>query len=191
MMCFFIWICRFILYKLISLNSINIYLKKNIIYDVLSVNIFSSVMREAWKGTRFRSVGIKVVRCITGRWQVSYLSQGLPQPTSSQTGPSDSSTSITPREAERDDVTHSCSSCTEAAYSKAKRRALNAWDAVMDDMLKVSFKCSAPITTRWLVCREHGDYRCLERSATSFVSVVWRGLTKICCTFLIGGIQEQ
>lgn len=124
-------------------------------------------MGKASKGARLRSVRIKVVRCITGPWKVSYLSQGLPQLSSSQTGPSDSSTSVTPREAEPDDVTHSCGSCTETAYSKAKRRELNARDAEMHDTLKVSFKCSAPITTQGLVCREHGDYGRLECSATA------------------------
>lgn len=143
-------------------------------------------MGKASKGTHFRSVRIKVVRCITGPWKVSYLSQGLPQPSSSQTGPSDSSTSITPQEAEPNDVTHSCSSCTETAYSTAKGRELNAWDAVMDDMLKVSFKCSAPITTQWLVCREHGGYRCLECSATAvFCECCLKRTRKISCTFLM------
>lgn len=104
--------------------------------------------------------------CITGPSKVSYLSQGLPQPSSSQTG-SDSSTSIKPEEAQPDEVTHSCSSCTVTSSSKAKKKELNVWDAVMDDMLKVSFECSAPITAQCFVCREHGNYRCLECSTTA------------------------
>ncbi|KAA0722931.1 hypothetical protein E1301_Tti013641 [Triplophysa tibetana] len=62
-------------------------------------------------------------------------------------------------EAEPDDVVPSCSSCSETAYSKAKKRELHAWNAVKDDMLKVSFEGSAPITTQCVVCQEHGDYR--------------------------------
>ncbi|XP_073702528.1 uncharacterized protein [Garra rufa] len=119
-------------------------------------------MGKAVKTTRFRNVKIKVVRrCITGPAKVSYLSQGLPQPDSKQTHPSDPSTS------EPDEVAPSCSSCSETAYSKAKRRELHAWDAVKDEMLKVSFECSAPITTQCVVCLEHADYRCIECSTTA------------------------
>ncbi|XP_026124397.1 uncharacterized protein LOC113106538 [Carassius auratus] len=34
-------------------------------------------------------------------------------------------------------------------------------------MHKVSFECSAPITTQCAVCREHADYRCIECSSTA------------------------
>ncbi len=74
---------------------------------------------------------------------------------------------ITPQHAEPDDVAPNCSSCSETAYSKAKKRELHAWDAVKDDMLKVSFECSAPITTQCVVCLEHADYRCIECSTTA------------------------
>ncbi len=128
-------------------------------------------MGKAVKSTRFRSVKIKVVRrCIAGPAKVSYVNQGLPQPNSKQThpsDPSDPSTSITPQHAEPDDVAPNCSSCSETAYSKAKKRELHAWDAVKDDMLKVSFECSAPITTQCVVCLEHADYRCIECSTTA------------------------
>ncbi|CAM4645933.1 unnamed protein product [Leuciscus chuanchicus] len=111
-------------------------------------------MGKAVKTTRFRSVKIKVVRCIAGPAKVSYLSQGLPQPNSKQTHPSDPYMSITSQQAEPDDVAPSCSSCSESAYIK-------------DDMLKVSFECSAPITTQCVVCLEHADYRCIECSTTA------------------------
>ncbi|XP_059353826.1 uncharacterized protein LOC132123107 [Carassius carassius] len=85
-------------------------------------------MGKALKTTRFRNVKIKVVRrTIAGPAKVSYLSQGLPQPNYKQTHP------ITSQQAELDDTTPSCS---ESAYSKAKKRELHAWDAVKDDMLK-------------------------------------------------------
>ena len=122
-------------------------------------------MGKASKSARFRSVKIKVVRrCIAGRAKVSYLSQGLPQPSAKQTHPSDPSTSVTPQ-VESDDVAPS--SCSETAYSKAKKREIHAWDAVKDDMLKVSFECSAPITTQCVVCLEDADYRCIECSTTA------------------------
>lgn len=38
------------------------------------------------------------------------------------------------------------SSCSETAYSEAKKRELYAWDAVEDDVLTVSSECSAPVT---------------------------------------------
>lgn len=120
-------------------------------------------MGKTVKTTRSRSVKIKVVRrCIVGPAKVSYLSQGLPQPNSKQTDPT-----ITSQQAEPDDVAPSCSSCSESAYSKAKKRELHAWDAVKDDMLKVSFECSAPIATQCVVCLEHADYRCIECSSTA------------------------
>ncbi|XP_038568490.1 uncharacterized protein LOC119898352 [Micropterus salmoides] len=120
-------------------------------------------MGKTIKTTRSRSVKIKVVRrCIVGPAKVSYLSQGLPQPNSKQTDPT-----ITSQQAEPDDVAPSCSSCSESAYSKAKKRELHAWDAVKDDMLKVSFECSAPIATQCVVCLEHADYRCIECSSTA------------------------
>lgn len=50
---------------------------------------------------------------------------------------------------------------------KAEKRALHAWDAVKDDMLKVSFECSAPVTTQCVVCLEHADCRCTECSTTA------------------------
>ncbi|XDV22763.1 hypothetical protein PO909_027590 [Leuciscus waleckii] len=116
-------------------------------------------MGKALKTTRFRNVKIKVVRrTIAGPAKVSYLSQGLPQPNYKQTHP------ITSQQAELDDTTPSCS---ESAYSKAKKRELHAWDAVKDDMLKVSFECSAPITTQCVVCQDHADYRCIECSTTA------------------------
>ncbi|XP_028449680.1 uncharacterized protein LOC114565687 isoform X1 [Perca flavescens] len=122
-------------------------------------------MGKAIKSARFRSVKIKVVRrCIAGRAKVSYLSQGLPQPSTKQTHPSDPSTSVTPQ-VESDDVAPS--SCSETAYSKAKKREIHAWDAVKDDMLKVSFECSAPITTQCVVCLEDAEYRCIECSTTA------------------------
>ncbi|XDV26641.1 hypothetical protein PO909_030295 [Leuciscus waleckii] len=34
-------------------------------------------------------------------------------------------------------------------------------------MLKVSFECSAPITTQCVVCQDHADYRCIECSTTA------------------------
>ncbi|XP_039662704.1 uncharacterized protein LOC120562852 [Perca fluviatilis] len=121
-------------------------------------------MGKASKSARFRSVKIKVVRrCIAGRAKVSYLSQGLPQPSAKQTHPSDPSTSVTPQV--ESDVAPS--SCSETAYSKAKKRGIHAWDAVKDDMLKVSFECSAPITTQCVVCLEDADYRCIECSTTA------------------------
>ncbi|XP_056095222.1 uncharacterized protein LOC130073689 [Rhinichthys klamathensis goyatoka] len=89
-------------------------------------------MGKTVKTTRSRSVKIKVVRRgIVGPAKVSYLSQGLPQPNSKQTNPT-----ITSQPAEPDDVAPNCSSCSESAYSKAKKRELHAWDAVKDDMLK-------------------------------------------------------
>ncbi|XP_059381443.1 uncharacterized protein LOC132116593 [Carassius carassius] len=82
--------------------------------------------------TRFRNVKIKLVRrSVAGPAKLSYLSQGLPQPSFKQTHPSDPS--ITSQLADPDDATPSCS---ESAYSKAKKRELHAWDAVKDEMLK-------------------------------------------------------
>ncbi|GAA6111800.1 uncharacterized protein LOC120485855 isoform X2 [Tachysurus ichikawai] len=126
-------------------------------------------MGKAVKRTRFRNVKIKVVRrSITGPAKFSYLGQAPPQPNSKHTHSLDPSTSITPEQAEPDDVAPSCSLCSETAYSKAKKRELHAWDAVKDDMLKVSFECSAPITTQCVVCLEkHADYRCIECSPTA------------------------
>ncbi|KAG1930605.1 uncharacterized protein LOC120488660 isoform X1 [Pimephales promelas] len=118
-------------------------------------------MGKTVKTTRSRSVKIKVVRRgIFGPAKVSYLSQGLPQPNSKQTNPT-----ITSQPAEPDDVSPNCSS--ESAYSRAKKRELHAWDAVKDDMLKVSFECSAPIATQCVVCLAHADYRCIECSTTA------------------------
>ncbi|XP_026135780.1 uncharacterized protein LOC113113634 isoform X2 [Carassius auratus] len=34
-------------------------------------------------------------------------------------------------------------------------------------MLKVTFECSASVTTQCAVCREHADYRCIECSSTA------------------------
>ncbi|XP_056604140.1 uncharacterized protein LOC130420676 isoform X2 [Triplophysa dalaica] len=125
-------------------------------------------MGKAVKGVRFRSVKIKVLRrSITGPAKVSYLYQGLPEPNCKLTPPSDPHKSIAPQQAEPDDVVPSCSSCSETAYSKAKKRELHAWDAVKDDMLKVSFEGSAPITAQCVVCQEHGDYRCVKCSTTA------------------------
>ncbi|XP_056604136.1 uncharacterized protein LOC130420674 [Triplophysa dalaica] len=125
-------------------------------------------MGKAVQGVRFRSIKIKVLRrSITGPAKVSYLYQGLPEPNCKLTHPSDPHKSITPQQAEPDDVVPSCSSCSETAYSKAKKRELHAWDAVKDDMLKVSFEGSAPITTQCVVCQEHGDYRCVKCSTTA------------------------
>lgn len=125
-------------------------------------------MGKAVKSAHFRSVKIKVVRrCFAGPAKVSYLSQGLPEPNSKQTHPSSPSMSITSQQAEPNDVAPSCSSCSETAYSKAKKRELHAWDAVKDEMLKASFECSAPITTQCVVCLEHADYRCIECSSTA------------------------
>ncbi|XP_026113493.1 uncharacterized protein LOC113092115 isoform X1 [Carassius auratus] len=113
--------------------------------------------------TRFRNVKIKLVRrSIAGPAKFSYLSQGLPHPSYKQTHSSDPS--ITSQPAEPDDATPSCS---ESVYSKAKKRELHAWDAVKDEMLKVMFECSAPVTTQCAVCREHADYRCIECSSTA------------------------
>ncbi|XP_047671797.1 uncharacterized protein LOC113660582 isoform X4 [Tachysurus fulvidraco] len=127
-------------------------------------------MGKAVKRTRFRNVKIKVMRrFITGPAKFSYLGQAPPQPNSKHTHSLDPSTSITPQQAEPDDVAPSCSyACSETAYSKAKKRELHAWDAVKDDMLKVSFECSAPFTTQCVVCLEkHADYRCIECSTTA------------------------
>lgn len=126
-------------------------------------------MGKAVKRTRFRNVKIKVVRrSITGSAKFSYLGQAPPQPNSKHTHSLDPSTSITPQQAEPDDVAPSCSLYSETAYSKAKKRELHAWDAVKDDMLKVSFECSAPTTTQCVVCLEkHADYRCIECSTTA------------------------
>ncbi|XP_047672600.1 uncharacterized protein LOC125138365 isoform X2 [Tachysurus fulvidraco] len=127
-------------------------------------------MGKAVKCTRFRNVKIKVVRrSITGPAKFSYLGQAPPQPNSKHTHSLDPSTSITPQQAEPDDVAPSCSyACSETAYSKAKKRELHAWDAVKDDMLTVSFECSAPFTTQCVVCLEkHADYRCIECSTTA------------------------
>ncbi|KAA0722937.1 hypothetical protein E1301_Tti021658 [Triplophysa tibetana] len=98
-------------------------------------------MVKAVKGARFKSVKIKVLRrSITGPAKVSYLYQGLPEPNCKVTHPSDPQKTFTPQQAEPDDVVPSCSSCSETAYSKAKKIELHAWNAVKDDMLKVSFE---------------------------------------------------
>ncbi|XP_052427601.1 uncharacterized protein LOC127969577 isoform X1 [Carassius gibelio] len=129
----------------------------------ISCLIFSDMGKALKMSTRFRNVKIKLVRrSIAGPAKFSYLSQGLPQPSYKQTHPSDPS--ITSQPAEPDDATPSCS---ESAYSKAKKRELHAWDAVKDDMLKVSFECSASVTTQCAVSREHADYRCIECSSTA------------------------
>lgn len=120
-------------------------------------------MGKANRSVRFRIVKAKVVRrCLPGGRKVSYLSQGPKAP--GQTGPSDPSTS---QQTEQDDVPLSYSSFSETAYNKAKKRELNAWDVVKDDMLKVSFECSAPVNTQCVVCLGQGDYRCLECSTTA------------------------
>ncbi|XP_052427017.1 uncharacterized protein LOC127969229 isoform X2 [Carassius gibelio] len=127
----------------------------------ISCLIFSDMGKALKMTPRFRNVKIKLVRrSIAGPAKFSYLSQGLPQPSYKQTHPSDPS--ITSQPAEPDDVTPSCS---ESAYSKAKKRELHAWNAVKD--VKVTFECSASVTTQCVVCREHADYRCIECSSTA------------------------
>ncbi|KAK2821370.1 hypothetical protein Q7C36_020713 [Tachysurus vachellii] len=86
------------------------------------------------------TLGTFLVNCsITGSAKFSYLGQAPPQPNSKHTHSLDPSTSITPQQAEPDDVAPSCSLYSETAYSKAKKRELHAWDAVKDDMLKNAY----------------------------------------------------
>ncbi|GAA6086757.1 uncharacterized protein LOC120488660 isoform X2 [Tachysurus ichikawai] len=74
-------------------------------------------MGKAVKCTGFRNVKIKVVRrSITGPAKFSYLGQAPPQPNSKHTHSLDPSTSITPQQAEPDDVAPNCSLCSETAY---------------------------------------------------------------------------
>ncbi|XP_049331675.1 uncharacterized protein LOC111195712 isoform X3 [Astyanax mexicanus] len=65
------------------------------------------------------------------------------------------------------EIAESSNLCSETAYTKAKRREISAWDLVKDDILKVSFACSAPITGLCIVCQDHGDYRCLDCGPTT------------------------
>ncbi|CAM4721750.1 unnamed protein product [Leuciscus chuanchicus] len=121
-------------------------------------------MGKALKGTRLRNIKIKVLRRnINGCVKVHYLThKDIPKPSSQQTGLLDST--LVPSE---QDEAAGCSSSSETAYSKAKKRELNAWNTVKEDMLKVSFETSAPITSKCSVCQRHADYRCLECSTTA------------------------
>jgi len=102
-------------------------------------------------------------RNINGCVKVHYLThKEIPKPSSQQTGLLDST--LVPSE---QDEAAGCSSSSETAYSKAKKRELNAWDAVKEDMLKVSFETSAPISSKCSVCQRQADYRCLECSTTA------------------------
>lgn len=67
---------------------------------------------------------------------------------------------------ESDDMSDS-PTCTETAYIKAKKKELDAWNVVSDDMLKVSFELEALINTFCMVCSEAARYRCMECSTTA------------------------
>ncbi|XP_030597438.1 uncharacterized protein LOC115788522 isoform X2 [Archocentrus centrarchus] len=112
---------------------------------------------------RFRTNQIKIKRkTIGGGVKFSYLQKSSSPPSLGQTG---TPKPVTPLAENTDDIT--CNTFDEeTAYSKAKRKEASLWDSLKDQILQVSYKSSAPSTNICIVCKENGEYRCLECSST-------------------------